>query len=181
MANVYIYAEHREILDDLITSNKVASQLGATATGPFKEQRDAYVFAASMGMALGGPTPETSMPRSKKGAIDIRDNVFWGSKGARELAVTAVLLQSQGDRGTSDAGLRGQLEEIANESDAGPRLALLDRYAFAGFSWLKERKKDLSTTRDLVMEAIDKIASVEIGNGSPPAINDPLANLLFRD
>ena len=82
------------MLDGLISSAKVGSQLGAVATGPFKDQRDVYVFAASIGIALGKPANAADMPKTKKkDTIQIRDSVLLGAEGAKELSITAVLLQ----------------------------------------------------------------------------------------
>lgn len=179
MAQVNIYPEHREVLDGLISSAKVASQLGATATGPFKEQRDAYVFAAAIGIALGKPTPENEMPKMKKrDTIPIRDSVFFGADGAKELSITAILLQDLGDADSSEAGLRRQLDEIA-DGDLATRFALFDRYAYAGFAWLDEYMKDSGTIRELVMEAIDKIISVDLSPEDYLVGDDPLGGFLI--
>jgi hypothetical protein len=179
MADVHIHPEHRDVLDGLISSGKVASQLGATATGPFKEQRDAYVFAASIGIALGKPTPESEMPKSKKKeTIGIRDSVLFGAEGARELSLTAVLLQDLGTDDKSEQGLRAQLEQIA-EPDLSVRLALLDRYAYTGFGWLADYMKDAGTIRELVMEAIDKVVGVDLSPEDFLIGDDPLAGFLL--
>lgn len=178
MANVNIYPEHREVLDGLISSAKVGSQLGAVATGPFREQRDAYVFAASIGIALGKATPEGDLPKTKKKeAISIRDSVLLGADGAKEMSLTAVLLQDLGDADNSEAGLRKQLDEIA-DGDFTTRFAILDRYAFAGFSWLAEYLKDAGTVRELVMEAIDKIVGVDLDPEDYLVGDDPLGGFL---
>lgn len=179
MAQVNIYPEHREVLDGLISSAKVASQLGAVATGPFKEQRDAYVFAAAIGIALGNPTPENEMPKTKKkDAISIRDSVLFGADGAKELSLIAILLQDLGDADGSEVGLRRQLDEIADGDFAG-RFVLLDRYAYAGLAWLGEYMKDAGTIRELVMEAIDKIISVDLGPEDYLVGDDPLGGFLL--
>lgn len=179
MAQVTVYPEHREILDGLISSGKVASQMGATATGPFKEQRDAYVFAASIGLALGQPTPEAQMPKAKKkDTISIRDSVLFGADGAKELSLTAVLLQELDDSDNPESGLRVQLDDIA-DPDFATRFALLDRYAYAGFSWLAGYMKDVGTIRELVMEAIDKVVSVDLDPEDYLVGDDPLGGFLL--
>lgn len=179
MANVNIYPEHREVLDGLISSGKVASQLGATATGPFKEQRDAYVFAASIGIAIGKPAAEAEMPKSKKkDTIGIRDSVLFGAEGARELSLTAVLLQDLGGDDNSEQALRAQLEQIADQ-DLTSRLALLDRYAYTGFGWLADYMKDVGTIRELVMETIDKVVGVDLSSEDFLVGDDPLAGFLL--
>ena len=180
MANVNIYAEHRDVLDGLISSVKVGSPLGAVATGPFKDQRDAYVFAASIGIALGKPADQSDLPRTKKkvDAISIRDSVFLGAEGAKELSITAVLLQELGGEDSTEAGLRKQLDEVADGDYAG-RFAILDRYAYAGFAWLTSYMKDVGTIRELVMEAIDKVIGVDLDPGDFLIGDDPLGGFLI--
>jgi len=179
MANVNVYPEHREVLDGLITSAKVGSQVGATATGPFKEQREAFVFAAAIGMALGKPASEGDLPKSKsRETISIRDNVLFGAEGAKEISLAAILIQDLEASEETDAGLRRQLDEIA-DSDLTRRFALLDRYAYSGFSWLRLHMKDAATIRDLVMEAIDKVISVDVGVEEFLLGKDPLGGFLI--
>lgn len=179
MANVNIYPEHREILDGLITSSKVGSQLGSVATGPFKEQRDAYVFAASIGIALGSPAPKDAIPKKKtKETVSIRDSVFFGSEGSTELSYAAVLLQDLGLADDAEGDLRQQLDQIA-DGDSADRLALLDRYAYSGFSWLAENRSDSGTIRDLIMEAIDKVDSVDRDPEAYLSGDDPLGGFLL--
>jgi hypothetical protein len=179
MANVTIYPVHKEVLDGLISSAKVGSQLGATATGPFKDQRDAYVFAASIGIALGKPALESELPTTKgRETISIRDSVLLGADGARELSIAALLLQDIDSSDDTDTGLRRQLDEIA-DGDLTKRFALLDRYAFAGFSWLLKYMKDAGTIRELVMEAIDKVVSVDLVVDDYLVGSDPLGGFLL--
>jgi hypothetical protein len=179
VANVNIYPEHREVLDGLISSAKVGSQLGAIATGPFRDQRDAYVFAASIGIALGKPADSAEMPKTKKKeTIGIRDSVLFGAEGAKELSITAVLLQDLGGGDSTEAGLRKQLDEIA-DGDFAARFAILDRYAYAGFSWLARYMKDASTIRELVMEAIDKVVGVDLDPEDFLVGDDPLGGFLL--
>ena len=179
MANVNVYPEHLEVLDGLITSAKVGSQLGALATGPFKDQRDAYVFAAAIGIALGRPTADGDMPKTKKkGTISIRDSVLFGADGAKELSLAAVLLQDLGEADHAETGLRQQLDDIA-DGDFTVRFALLDRYAYAGFSWLADYISDAGTIRELVMEAIDKVSGVDLDVEDYLIGDDPLGGFLI--
>lgn len=179
MASVNIYPEHREVLDGLISSAKVGSQLGATATGPFKDQRDAYIFAAAIGIALGRPTPDNEMPKTKKkDTISIRDSVLLGADGAKEISLTVVLLQDLGDSDHTEVGLRRQLDEVA-DGDLTIRFALLDRYAYEGFDWLAEYVKDAGTIRELVMEAIDKVSGVDLDAEDYLIGDDPLGGFLI--
>ena len=179
MANVNIYPEHRDILDGLISSAKVSSQLGATATGPFKDQRDAYIFAAAIGIALGRPTPDIEMPKTKKkDTIAIRDSVLLGADGAKEISLTVILLQDLGDADHSESGLRKQLDEVA-DGDLTARFNLLDRYAYTGFGWLADYMKDAGTIRELVMEAIDKVTGVDLDAEDYLIGDDPLGGFLI--
>lgn len=179
MANVNIYPEHREVLEGLISSAKVGSQLGAVSTGPFKDQRDAYVFAASIGIALGKPANSAEMPKTKKkDTIQIRDSVLLGAEGAKELSITAVLLQDLGDEDSTEAALRKQLDEVA-EGDFGVRFAILDRYAYTGFTWLATYMKDVGTIRELVMEAIDNVVGIDLDPEDFVVGDDPLGGFLI--
>lgn len=176
MANVTIYAEHREILDYLITSGKVSSVAGATKTGPFKEQRDAYVFAASIAMALNSPTKPENMPSGKKENTQIRDSVFIGAAGAKELSLAAALiLETNHDK--IDQSLAYQLDLISEEQLA-ERLTLLDRFAHGGFAWLEERRPDESNICDLILTTIDEIACYRSDDGGQLNVHDPLLDML---
>lgn len=176
MANVTIYAEHRDILDSLITSGKVSSVAGATKTGPFKDQRDAYVFAASVAMALNNPTPIESMPGSKKENTSIRDSVFVGAAGAKELAI-AVAMIVETDHTSIDQSLSHQLDLISEEQMA-ERFSLLDRFAHAGFRWLADRRDDESSIRDLILTAIGEIDCVKSDDTVSEDVRDPLLDML---
>jgi hypothetical protein len=114
MANITIYDEHRDVLDSLITSGKVASVAGATRTGPFKEMRDAYVYAVSIALALNKPTPMDRMPISKKGHQPIPSHVFLGGIGAVEVAI-AVALVEEIDHSTIEQSLAHQLDLISEQ------------------------------------------------------------------
>jgi hypothetical protein len=176
MANVTIYAEHREILDALITSGKVASVAGGTKTGPFKDQRDAFVFAASISAALNNPTSSDDMPPSGKGTTQIRDSVFLGAAGAKELAL-AVALNLETDHDSVEASLAHQLDMISDERLV-ERFALLDRFAHAGFSWLDKRRADESSVRDLLLTSVDEIDCFRSDAGDKIDVHDPLMDML---
>lgn len=176
MASVKIYAEHRDILDVLITSGKVSSVAGGTKTGPFREQRDAYVFAAAIGLAMQNPTPESRMPKAKKQDTPIRDVVFVGAAGAREVCLTASLLDER-DEESLEQSLNRQLKLIA-ETELAEQFELLDRYAHAGFSWLAKRQEDESSVRDLILAAIDQIERVESAITDTSSVHDPLLDML---
>lgn len=175
MASVNIHAEHRDILDALITSRRTSSVAGSTKTGPFYEQRDAYVFAASIGLALRSPTPVEKMPTSRKGVTPIRDSVFLGADGALQLCHAVCLLDEREDESLAEA-LGRQLSLIAPAEQAA-QFELLDRYAHAGFSWLERRKGDESTIRDLILAAIDQIERVSMEEIDTTDVSDPLLDL----
>jgi hypothetical protein len=177
MANVTIYEEHREILDSLITSGKVASNAGATKTGPFKEMRDAYVYAASIALALNKPTPADKMPSSKKDHTQIRDSVFLGASGAIEVAIAAAMVMET-DHNMIEQSLAYQLDLIS-EQQLGERLALLDRFAHAGFAWLAKRRADESSVRDLVLTAINEIECVTSETTATEVVHDPMLDMLL--
>ena len=178
MASVHIYKEHQDILNGLITSNKVGSTLGATETGPFKENRDAYVFAASIGLALGSPTPVDQMPKSKAKGLAIRDSVFLGSKGAEELSLTVTLVQELNMDDDAETALKEQLETLT-DGDHTARFAILDRYAHAGFAWLDSYQGDTASIRDLVLEAIDTVAGTDYDPEDFLGASDPLGSFLL--
>lgn len=177
MANVTIYDEHRDILDALITSGKVSSIAGATKTGPFKEMRDAYVYAVSIALALNKPTPLDKMPTSKKDNTSIRDSVFLGAGGATEVAL-AVALVVETEHDTIEQSLAHQLDLIS-EQQLSERLALLDRFAHAGFSWLSKRRADESNVRDLMLTAIDEIDCVTSETTATEVVHDPMLDMLL--
>lgn len=178
MANVTIYSEHRDILDALITTAKAASVAAATRTGPFTAQRDAYVFAASLALANGKPQSESEMPSAKKEVTTIRDSVFLGAAGAEPLAYAVILLEETVDE-TVAVGLSRQLD-LLMEDKLQERLAMVDRYAYAGFEWLKKTQRDERTIRELVLTALDEISCTG-GNSMATDINvhDPLMEMLL--
>lgn len=176
MANVNIYPAHRDILDSLVTSGKAKSAAAATRTGPFKEMRDAYVFAASLALALNQPTPAENMPPSKKGVLSIQDRVFFGADGAEEVTAAVALTSAAEGQGIDDS-LKSQLDLLADENLI-EQLALLDRYAHAGFAWLLNHRRDESSIRDLVMSTIDTVECAEREAGDESAVQDPLLGLL---
>jgi hypothetical protein len=176
MANVNIYPEHKDVLDELITSGKAKSVAAGTRTGPFRDMRDAYVFAASLAMALNQPTPPDKMPTAKKDVLPIQDRVFFGADGATEIAAAVTLTSAEPNEDIEDL-LQSQLQLLAGES-LGEQLALLDRYAHAGFEWLLRNRADESSIRDLVLSAIDMVECAPRELGDESAIQDPLLGLL---
>lgn len=178
MANVTIYPEHRDILDALITTAKVASTAAATRTGPFTAQRDAYVFAASLAIARGKPQSESDMPSAKKDVTTIRDSVFLGAAGAEPLTYAVVLLDEAVDE-TVESGLSRQLDLLMDDK-LQERLSMLDRYAYAGFEWLKKSQRDERTIRELVLTALDEISCIGSNLTSDMNVHDPLMEMLLK-
>ena len=176
MANVTIYAEHRDILDALISSGKVASVAGGTKTGPFKDQRDAYVFAVAIAMAFNKPTPVEKMPASKKNNTSIRDSVFLGASGAREMAISVALVVET-DHDSVEQSLAYQLDLISDEQ-LDKRFALLDRFAHSGFCWLDQRRADESNIRDLMLTSVDEIDCVNSEAIATEVVSDPMWDML---
>jgi hypothetical protein len=177
MANVSIYPEHRDILDALITTGKVSSIAGATRTGPFSAQRDAYVFAAALSIARGKPHPDTEMPSARKEVTTIRDSVFLGAAGAEPLTFAVVLIDDSATD-SAEAGLSKQLDLLMDDK-LQERLTTLDRYAYAGFEWLRTNQGDERTIRELVLTALDEITCVETDPGSQLEVQDPLLEMLL--
>ena len=177
MANVTIYQQHRDILDALISSSKVSSVAGATKTGPFSAQRDAYVFAASLASALGKPQKAGDMPTSKKDVTTIRDSVFLGAAGAEALTYLIVLLEENEGENT-EANLSRQLDLLVDDK-LQERLSMLDRYAFAGFEWLVKHQDDERTIRELVLTALDEITCVQSEPTNEAEVQDPLLDMLL--
>lgn len=177
MANVTIYPEHRDILDALITTAKVSSVAGATKTGPFTAQRDAYVFAASLAIARGKRHNASEMPTAKKDVTTIRDSVFLGAPGAEALAYSVALLEEDEEK-SAEANLSHQLDLLMTDR-LQERLSMLDCYAYAGFEWLLQRQDDERTIRELVLTALDEIACIQSEPTNEAGIQDPLLQMLL--
>ncbi|MGW5339849.1 hypothetical protein ACWEQD_15710 [Rhodococcus pyridinivorans] len=177
MANVTIYPEHRDILDALISTAKTSSVAAATRTGPFTAQRDAYVFAASLALALGSPQEEDHMPRSRKDITTIRDSVFLGADGADALTFTVSLIEAYADESIND-GLARQLNSLTEEM-LQDRFTLLDRYAYAGFEWLIRNQRDESSVRDLILTTLNEVSCVESAPAEVADVHDPLLEMLI--
>ena len=156
MADVHIYPEHREICDYLINTKKVTTSVSAgTDTGPFKSQIDAYLFAASLGTALGTISAETNNKGKRKDATAIKQGTFENADGAREI-LNSTWLSHTMKQDPTDENLADMLAQITN-ADNTDRFNLLDNYAHAGFEWLSNRQLDEANVRDLIFSAIDAI------------------------
>ena len=116
------------------------------------------------------------MPKSKKDNTSIRDSVFVGAAGAKEIEI-AVALVVDTEHDTTDKSLSYQLDLISEEHMA-ERLELLDRFAHAGFKWLNERRSDESGIRDLMLSAIGEIDCVKSDESATGDVHDPLLDML---
>jgi hypothetical protein len=176
VASVFVYPVHQPLLDSLIATGKAKSVAAGTKTGPFREMRDAYIFVASLALAMNQPARADEMPDSKKDALEIQDRVFLRAEGARELAAAVVLTSADGGDVERET-LRSELNLLSEQMSAD-RLTLLDRYAFAGFEWLREHQNDESGVRDLVLSAIDSVDCVQRQVDDDSAVQDPLWSML---
>ncbi|EJZ12214.1 hypothetical protein MVAC_03121 [Mycolicibacterium vaccae ATCC 25954] len=117
------------------------------------------------------------MPTARKDVTTIRDQVFLGANGASALAYAVTLIEDHPDE-SAEATLSRQLDLLMDDK-LQDRLTALDRYAYAGFEWLKTNQADERTTRELVLTALDEIACVATGPGEIPQIHDPLLEMLL--
>lgn len=179
MGQVTIEADNEDILNELVSTSNAKALEAATETGPFLHFRDAYVFAASIGMALNCATPAEKMSTSRKNRKEIPDHVFFGAPGAKELALVVgfVLGGIETETSTKDA-MTTQLQLLSDQDDClNCRLAMLDRFADGGFAWLREHREDESDIRALVLTAINEIDAVKRPR-KQVAPDDPLLNML---
>lgn len=175
MAGVNIYREHRAILDELLTSRNTRSVAAAVDTGPFTEQRDVYIFAASIGIAIGQPADAAAMPTDREDITLIRDNVFFAAKGSLELCHVVGLIQETPSKEAHEA-LSRQITLISKQNTV-EQLEILDRYAYAGFEWLRVNRTDEACVRDLVFSSIEQIRVSGDGTGEGTLIDDPIIDL----
>ncbi|WP_141691820.1 hypothetical protein [Nocardia brasiliensis] len=173
---MYVYPDHKDILDILVTTGKAKSVAAATKTGPFSDMRDAYVFAASLAIAMNRRTPFDEMPKSRRDATEIQDRVFLRAEGADEIAGAVSLTSADADDMTREM-LHSQLDLLSEEKKT-ERLALLDQYAHAGFDWLKEHARDESGVHDLILSAVEGVGRIEREMGDESLVQDPLLPLL---
>jgi hypothetical protein len=177
MANVTIYPVHREMLDALVTSKKAGSIAAGTKTGPFDEMRNAYVFAVSVGFALGRPTAREDMPTSKAQGNQIPYHIFSAAPGAVELELATVFTEISHPEPGRSSLIQG-LERLG-EDEIVSRVAVLDRYAHAGFSWLAERFQDEGSVQNLLLSTLCELKLAPAGEVTDSAaVSDPLADLM---
>ena len=129
-------------------------------------QLDAYVLAASIGLAFQETTAEEDMP-NKKDAVQIRENTVLKHDSAKRLAILVGLISHINtpevfDTDDDDERIDSQIDELVNEVDDdktawADRFALLDRYAHRGFEWLDLKHEQHMNMEDLVFKAMTEI------------------------
>ena len=171
-----VYEEHVKILNELLSTARTRSVEAGAETGPFQDIRSAYVFAASLGLALGEPTPKSEMPENKKQGREIADHTFFGTRGAKEVSLVAALVVDL-DIDDVKSELRRRLELIG-DGGLGDRLAILDRYAHAGFKWLDSHRDDEDSVRSLIFRAISEIQPALWSRPEFAGLEDPFLRLI---
>jgi len=186
MASVRIYGDsdvsksHVALMERLETNTnvKVRNTASAFPTGPFATHRDVYVFAASVALAAGSPTPAEDMPSTSKADLPIKDEIFREAPGADEL-VTLMAIVADAPIPSSAAAtptdeLRARVELIASD-DLAERLKLLDRYAHAGFEII--RGNDKGNPRDALLAVLASVDLPSVQEFEPIDI-DPVTYFL---
>jgi hypothetical protein len=74
--------------------------------------------------------------------------------------------------------LSRQLNVIGSD-DLSVQLELLDRSAFAGFTWLSKHREDESSIRDLLLSLVDEIQPVAAELGDASEVHAPLMEMLL--
>ena len=155
MAYVRIYPPHAPLAARLITSANTRSAAGAAATGPFGKLREAYVFAASLGIAAGTASDPSTMGKFKESSGHaIKEDIFLNSPGATELVTLMALLPDGAHTEVTDELLKGRVLELG-KTDYIERLEMLDRYAHAGFQIIADEDGDLPV-RDTLLACLAK-------------------------
>jgi hypothetical protein len=164
MASVKIYPSHAPLVARLVTSANTRSAAAAAATGPFQTLREAYIFAASLGIAAGTAIDAGAMEKFKEGpGHAISENVFFVANGAEELVTLMAMLPEGTDTEVTDDLLTGRIGELGNE-DYTERFESLDRYAYAGFEIIAGEDGDL-LVRDTLLACLAKIKPEAHGEG----------------
>lgn len=182
MATVRIYAgnspevSHVELQDRLETTKNSKSIASAVPTGPFTTHRDVYVFAVSVGIAAGSPTPVEDMPPTSAGDREIKAETLLEAPGARELVTLMAVVPEMtvDDESDPEDELRQRIELLA-DPDLSTRLKLLDRYAHAGFEIIRSHEK--GTVRDALLALLSVVEGPLVDAAESPEI-DPVAYFL---
>lgn len=177
MASVRIYPKHAPLVARLVTSANTRSAAGAAATGPFQTLREAYVFAASLGIAAGTATDPSVMEKFKESpGHAISENVFFVADGAEELVTLMAMLPDGTDTEVTDELLTSRVGDLGKE-DYTERFELLDRYAYAGFDAIAREDGDVPV-RDTMLACLATIKPVVHGEAELGDIDAVEAYLL---
>ena len=182
MATIRIYTgtspevSHVELQNRLETTKNSKSIASAVPTGPFTTHRDVYVFAASVGLAAGSPTPVEDMPSTSEGDREIKAETFLEAPGARELVTLMAVVPDMtvGSESEPNDELRQRIGLLA-DPDLSARLKLLDRYAHAGFEIIRSHEK--GTVRDALLALLSVVEIPSADVAESPEI-DPVAYFL---
>lgn len=156
MASVRIYPQHAKLVARLITSANTRSAVGAAATGAFSKLREAYIFAAALGIASASKVDAAQMGKFKENSGHaISENVFLVADGAEELVTLMTMLPDVADIEINDNALALRVSDLGKE-DYTDRFELLDRYAFAGFEIISGEDGDLPV-RETFLACLAKI------------------------
>jgi hypothetical protein len=109
--------------------------------------------------------------------IQIRDSVFLGAIGPPEVAIAAVLV-TETDQNTIEQSLAQQLDLIS-EQKLREWLALLDRFAHAGFTWLTKRRANETSIRSLTLTWIDEFECVTSDTTATEIVHDLMLDMLL--
>ncbi len=155
MASVRIYPKHAPLVARLVTSANTRSAAGAAATGPFQTLREAYVFAASIGIAAGTATDPSVMEKFKEESGHAISERILVADGAEELVTLMAMLPGGTDTEVTDELLTNRVGDLGNE-DYTERFELLDRYAYAGLDAIAGEDGDLPV-RDTLLACLAAI------------------------
>lgn len=169
MAWLKVDAAHQEILDLLVTSARVASPSGRALTGPFSEQRQVVLYAATVGYAAG------RRQAVEQSQTQIRDSIMLGASGAAELAFALAFRGNDWD-----------LSVVADGDDAADgRLKALEEWAAGGFALMAERfdsaGRNISAV-ELMLQVQQAVTTPKPSYHGPesPQVENPLIAALRR-
>lgn len=156
MATVKIYPRHAPLVARLITSANTRGNVGAAATGPFRHLREAYVFAASLGIAEGTASEAGTMEKFKENpGHAIVEDIFFKAAGAAEMVTLLAMLPEGSNTELTDDLLAERVGELSN-NDFAERFETLDRYAYRGFEIIAGENGNVPV-RDTLMACLAKI------------------------
>ena len=145
---------HNDLIGLLVDSENTTTPGASAETGPFETLREAYIFAAAIGFAIGEPAADGVATSKGK---TIKQEVFENADGAIEVRSLAALLGPPPP--LAEERLEDRLQAVAAD-DQAPAYATLDRYARTGFDWLQDRRQDEPDIRGLILSAIEELGRV---------------------